>query len=130
MTVDIYTYFIRYCGADGTHDDITCDDGQIVIVNYAATEDTWLWQCGDDDGRCPGAFQVGCEPDDNYPGTTTTTTTTTTKAPFVGICNQMKNPLGTCDCPDNPNQLWISADCTEVYTYEFPLNFLELEGEI
>ena len=72
--MNIYTYFIRYCGADGTHDDITCDDGQIVIVNYAATEDTWLWQCGDDDGRCPGAFQVGCEPDDDYTTTTTTTT--------------------------------------------------------
>ena len=51
-----------------------------MIVNYAATEDTWLWECRDDDGRCPGAFQVGCEPDDNYPGTTTTTTTTTTES--------------------------------------------------
>ena len=36
---------------------------------------------------------------------------------FVGICNQMKNPLGTCDCPGNTNQLWISADCTEVNIY-------------
>ena len=45
-----------------------------MIVNYAATEDSWLWQCGDDDGRCPGAFQVGCEPDDDYTTTTTTIT--------------------------------------------------------
>ena len=40
---------------------------------------------------------------------------------FVGICNQMKNPLGTCDCPGNTNQLWISADCTEVNKYFFSL---------
>ena len=70
----ISTSFIRFCGADGSHDDITCEDGQIVIVNYAATEDSWLWECRDDDGRCPGAFQVGCEPDDDYTTTTTTTT--------------------------------------------------------
>ena len=88
-----------------------------MIVNYAATEHTWLWQCGDNDGRCPGAFQVGCEPDDDYPATTTTTATTTKGQDFVGICNQMKNPLGTCDCPGNTNQLWISADCTEVNIY-------------
>ena len=61
---------IRHCGPDGAHEDISCEEGQIVIVNYAATEDTWLWQCGDDDGRCPGAFQVGCEPDDSYTTTT------------------------------------------------------------
>ena len=47
-----------------------------------------------------------------------------TRAQFVGICNQMKNPLGTCDCPDNPNQLWISADCTEVNSYEFTSNIM------
>ena len=121
----LHLLLIRYCGADGTHDDITCDDGQIVIVNYAATEDSWLWMCGDDDGRCPGAFQVGCEPDDNYPDTTTTASST--KAPFVGICNQMKNPLGTCDCPDNPNQLWISADCTEVKSF---FNFLSSYSQL
>ena len=54
-----------------------------MIVNYAATDDTWLWKCEADDGRCPGAFQVGCEPDDSY-GTTTTTTTTTTTDPDAG----------------------------------------------
>ena len=35
------------------------------------------------------------------------------KAEFTGLCNQMANPFGTCDCPDT-NQLWINADCTEV----------------
>ena len=48
-------------------------------------------------------------------------------AQFVGICNQMKNPLGTCDCPDNPNQLWISADCTEVKTF---FNFLSSSSQL
>ena len=76
--INIDIYLIRHCGPDGAHEDISCEEGQIVIVNYAATEESWLWQCGDDDGRCPGAFQVGCEPDDDYPATTTTTTTTTT----------------------------------------------------
>ena len=47
---------------------------------------------------------------------------------FVGICNQMKNPLGTCDCPGNTNQLWISADCTEVFhTYLSLLNKIQIE---
>ena len=53
-----------------------------MIVNYAATDHTWLWMCAADDGRCPGAFQVGCDPDDSY--TTTTTTTTTTTDPDAG----------------------------------------------
>ena len=68
--INIDIYLIRHCGPDGAHEDISCEEGQIVIVNYAATEHTWLWQCGDDDGRCPGAFQVGCEPDDSYTTTT------------------------------------------------------------
>ena len=38
------------------------------------------------------------------------------KAEFTGLCNQMANPLGTCDCPDT-NQLWVNADCTEVTTF-------------
>ena len=49
-----------------------------MIVNYAATEDTWIWRCGADDGRCPGAFQVGC--DNVY-----TTTTTDPDAPWVQL---------------------------------------------
>ena len=52
-----------------------------MIVNYAATDDTWLWMCAVDDGRCPGAFQVGCDPDDSFTTTTTTTTTTDPDAP-------------------------------------------------
>ena len=61
----ILKFKFRFCGADGSHDDLSCDAGEIVIVNYAATEHTWKWQCGADDGRCPGAFQVGCEDPDN-----------------------------------------------------------------
>ena len=38
------------------------------------------------------------------------------KAQFTGLCNQMANPLGTCDCSDT-NQLWVNADCTEVNTF-------------
>ena len=33
---------------------------------------------------------------------------------FVGLCTQGKNPLGTCGCPGNTNQLWINDDCTQV----------------
>ena len=38
------------------------------------------------------------------------------KAEFTGLCNQMANPLGTCDCPGK-NQLWVNDDCTEVSTF-------------
>ena len=63
---------------NGTYETKSCDDGRIVYVNHASDSNTWLWMCGPDDGRCPGAFHVGCEPDDSY------TTTTTTKDPNNG----------------------------------------------
>ena len=46
---------------NGTYETKTCDDGRIVYVNHASDSDTWLWMCGPDDGRCPGAFHVGCD---------------------------------------------------------------------
>ena len=70
-----YTYEIRFCGASGQHEDLYCANDEIVIVNFK--DGSWQWDCGPDDLRCPGAFQVGCEPDPSYTTTTTTTTTTT-----------------------------------------------------
>ena len=34
-----------------------------MVVNYALDN----WSCKADDGRCPGAFQAGCDADANYP---------------------------------------------------------------
>merc|ERR1712150_255618 len=52
------------------YQEITCSDpNEIVYVNLALN----TWECNVDDGRCPGAFHVGCHSD----STTTTTTTTT-----------------------------------------------------
>ena len=48
----------RYCFANGTFETKTCPEDQIVFINVATND----WFCGLDDGRCPGAFQVGCEP--------------------------------------------------------------------
>ena len=48
---------------DGSYETKSCDDGRIVYVNHASSNDTWLWMCGPDDGRCPGAFHVGCNVD-------------------------------------------------------------------
>ena len=50
------------CFANGTHAEKTCGEGEIVYIN-TVTHD---WMCGIDDGRCPGAFQVGCDPDPDY----------------------------------------------------------------
>merc|ERR1712156_1090737 len=78
----------------------TCGEGEIVYIN-TVTHD---WMCGIDDGRCPGAFQVGCEPDPNY-------STAVPPPPPVNFCNQTKNPLGDCECGDQ-NQLRINHDCS------------------
>jgi len=69
----------RSCNKDGTYESITCESTEIVKVNLGTLE----WFCADDDDSCPGAFDVGCEPDPTYspaPATTTTTTTATTSA--------------------------------------------------
>ena len=54
--------FIRMCFANGTHVQKTCPEGQIIYINVVTHD----WMCGIDDGRCPGAFQVGCDPDPDY----------------------------------------------------------------
>merc|ERR1712110_1257312 len=62
----------KLCKSDGEEDaeDVSCPVfGEIIMVNLVTYDIT----CGPDDGRCPGAFSVGCDT-----GTTTTTTTTTT----------------------------------------------------
>jgi len=53
----------KYCDG-GEINTISClDPDDIVFVNLV----TLGWSCQEDDGRCPGAFSVGCEPDENYP---------------------------------------------------------------
>ena len=74
----------RYCYANGTFETKTCPEEQIVFINVATND----WFCGLDDGRCPGAFQVGCEADPNHP---TAPPTTTTSDPNNGA---IKNGLG------------------------------------
>merc|ERR1712117_917903 len=67
----------KYCNGDGSSQTLDCYLGQIVKVNVVTLE----WYCDEDDGRCPGAFNVGCDADPAYPtfpSTSTTTTTTTT----------------------------------------------------
>jgi len=54
----------RFCDSSHTPDgywDISCGEGQIIYVNLVDNS----WSCGDDDGRCPGSFHVGCQ-DDSY----------------------------------------------------------------
>ena len=91
--------FIRMCFANGTHVQKTCPEGQIIYINVVTHD----WMCGIDDGRCPGAFQVGCDPDPDY--------STVPPPPPVNFCNKTKNPLGEC-CGNK--QLWISDGCTTV----------------
>merc|ERR1712241_1112340 len=88
----------KMCFANGTHVQKRCGEGEIVYIN-TVTHD---WMCGIDDGRCPGAFQVGCDPDPDY--------STAAPPPPINFCNQTKNPLGDCECGDQ-NQLWINDDC-------------------
>ena len=45
------------CKVDG-YDDISCPNaGEIIMVDLLTYDIT----CGPDDGRCPGAFSVGCD---------------------------------------------------------------------
>ena len=82
-----------------------------------------------DDGRCPGAFHVGCQEDVTEEPTTTTTIeqgkrevssfitrsclfsaeTTTTDA--ADKCHHANNTLGTCECD---KQLFIGENCSKV----------------
>ena len=58
---------------DGEDEDINCSEGEIIMVDLV----TFDISCGADDGRCPGAFSVGCDTDTT---TTTTTEETTTSS--------------------------------------------------
>ena len=95
-------YHYRFCYDNGTYTEKTCGEGEIVYIDIVND----IWMCDIDDGRCPGAFQVGCEPDPNY-------STAEPPPPPVNFCNQTRNPLGDCECGDQ-NQLWINDDCTQV----------------
>merc|ERR1712212_211607 len=64
------TYARRCNGsAENGYEEFNCSDGQIVHVNLI----NFRISCGENDGRCPGAFHVVCA----LPTTTTTTTPTT-----------------------------------------------------
>ena len=45
---------------------INCPEGEIIMVDLV----TFGISCGADDGRCPGAFSVGCDTDTEAPTTT------------------------------------------------------------
>ena len=64
-------YHYRFCYDNGTYTEKTCGEGEIVYIDIVND----IWMCDIDDGRCPGAFQVGCEPDPTitYPHPETTT---------------------------------------------------------
>ena len=59
---------------DGEDQDIDCEEGEIIMVDLV----TFAISCGPDDGRCPGAFSVGCDTDTETPTPTTAEATTTT----------------------------------------------------
>lgn len=60
----------------GTYQNFTCNGQEdlIIMVNLRTNR----IYCGKDDGRCPGAFHVGCNIDESSSSTTFTTTTATT----------------------------------------------------
>ena len=64
----------RLCKMDGEDQDIDCEEGEIIMVDLV----TFAISCGPDDGRCPGAFSVGCDTDTETPTPTTAEATTTT----------------------------------------------------
>ncbi len=66
-------FFQRLCEIGG-YKDINCPVGGEIIMVDLVTLDI---SCGPDDGRCPGAFSVGCDIETTTSTSTTTTTTTT-----------------------------------------------------
>merc|ERR1719228_508998 len=56
---------------------ISCGEEELVYVNLV----THSWACGPDDGRCPGAFHVGCQDDTTDPPTEEPTNEHTTEEP-------------------------------------------------
>ena len=108
----------RFCNSStpAGYEEISCSDDKIVLVNLL----THSWYCGrvldtsqdckhsinffQDDGRCPGAFHVGCQEDP----TGAPTEPTTTPDPRCTLAN---NTLGNCECGE---QLFIAEDCGKV----------------
>ncbi len=75
---------------------IDCGPGEIVDVDVR----TWVWQCVEDNGRCPGlgGFSVGCQGD----------------GPEVpAACQEGVNPIGVCDGCDG--QVFINRDCSQAF---------------
>merc|ERR1711868_190215 len=65
--------YARRCNssAEAGYEEFNCTDGQIVHVNLI----NFRISCGENDGRCPGAFHVGCDQ------ATTTSSSTTSSSP-------------------------------------------------
>jgi len=78
------------------YEDITCSNTSEIIYVDLLTYET---SCGPDDGRCPGAFKVGCDTD------------TSTESP-ADKCNPTNNPYGECECP---GQLFYGSDCLSAF---------------
>ena len=89
----------RLCKMDGEDQDIDCEEGEIIMVDLV----TFAISCGPDDGRCPGAFSVGCDTDTETPTPTTAEATTT---------NESTNPTTaeatTTTTSSSSDSIWIS----------------------
>jgi len=77
------------------YEDIFCYNETIIYVDLL----TYETSCGPNDGRCPGAFKVGCDTD------------TSTQSP-ADKCNPTTNPYGECECP---GQLFYGSDCLSAF---------------
>ena len=81
---------------DGEDEDINCPEGEIIMVDLV----TFDISCGANDGRCPGAFSVGCDTDTEASTTTTSETTTT---------NESTNPTtAETTTTSSSDSIWIS----------------------
>merc|ERR1711892_1331930 len=99
----------RFCnGTDFTNPDhyvdIDCAAPNIVFVNMV----DHTWECKEDDGRCPGAFHVGCQAEAPTMEPTMEPTEDPKPNQPITICSYAKNDLGTCECP---GQVFISDEC-------------------
>ena len=83
----------------------------LLSIVYIIQQTTYL----QDDGRCPGAFHVGCQedptdPPTEEPSTSVSSTVSSTMSP--DICHPANNTLGTCQCD---KQLFIGEECSKVH---------------
>ena len=98
---------------DGEDEDINCEEGEIIMVDLV----TFAISCGPDDGRCPGAFSVGCDTDTETPTPTTAEATTTNEStnPTTAeatTTNESTNPTTaeatTTTTSSSSDSIWIS----------------------